>query len=325
MGSLIRLDTVTSRPLTWLWYPRIPAGRLSIVFGHPDRGKSIFAITCATHISLKRLWPDGADCPDGTVIILEAEDSLEETIVPRLQVAGANLTNIYTWADRNTIELAKYVAEVKPALVILSPLNTYLPKTTNTWQDHSVRAALQPLADLATSSGAAILGIMHPPKAQHTIPIHAIVGSIAFGAVARSVLLIDRTPEGLYLVEGIKRNLTQDIPPIGFRIVPSLLNPTLPILQWEVVAPSMSLVPPDEEQSALSMACEYLNMALDEGPVSSTLIRFGAEKQGISLRTLSRARKMLAVIARPVYSQDKSHWWLSLPSISTNRLPLHKS
>lgn len=311
--SLIRLDTVEPKPLQWLWYPRLPAGRLSILLGHPDRGKSICAGMCAAHVSRQRAWPDGAVCPSGKVIILEAEDSLEETIVPRLIAAEADLTNIFTWPERNLAALPEHLQTISPSLVILSPLNTYLPQAVHTWNDRNVRAALQPLSDLASKSGAAILGIMHPPKHQQALPIHAVGGSVAFGAVARSVLIVERTQDGLYLMEALKKNLTEFVPPIGYRIVPAPTDPTIPVLRWELVAPTMSLVPPDEEQGALVAACEYLEMALDDGPVSSTSIRFGAEKQGIGWRTITRARKLLGIRATKVYCQDKSHWELFFP------------
>lgn len=311
--GIFPLSTVTPKPLTWLWRPRLPAGQLSLLVGHPDRGKSIFAITCTAHVSRGRSWPDGSPCPQGIVIFLESEDLLEETIVPRLQVAGADLTQVFTWKERNLQHLQTHVMTLHPMLVVLSPLNTYLPSGLNTWHDRSVRAALQPLADLAATTGTAVLGIMHPPKHQLALPIHAIVGSIAFGAVARSVLMVERTTEGLYLVEATKQNLVQTIPPIGYRLLPSPTNPEVPLLHWECVAPTLSLIPRDEESSALAEACEYLQMALSDGPMSSTKIRFGAEKQGIAWRTIMRARKLLGIHAKQIHCQDKSHWELSLP------------
>ena len=312
-SPIIRLDTVTPKPLQWLWYPRIPAGRLSLLVGHPDRGKSIFAITCTAHVSQGRSWPDGTPCPQGMVIFLEAEDSLEETIVPRLLAADADLTNIITWKERGLSHFAAQLQALHPQLAVLSPLNTYLPTNINTWHDRGVRAALQPLADMAAESGTAILGIMHPPKRQQALPIHAIVGSVAFGAVARSVLVVERTQDNLYLVEATKQNLAEYAPPIGYHLVPSPSDPAIPLLQWKLVPPTLSLIPGDEEGNALIEACEYLQMALSDGPVSSTKIRFGAEKQGIAWRTTMRARKLLGIHAKKIYSQDKSHWQLSLP------------
>lgn len=314
-SNLIRLSDIKSRPLKWLWYPYLPAGRLSILFGHPDRGKSIVAITCGTHVSRERPWPDGQPCPHGNVIILEAEDSLEETVKPRFQAADADQTRISTWEDRTLTALPRHIQNFSPSLVIISPLNTYLPKLTNTWNDKNVRDNLQPLADLAEKSGAAILAIMHPPKKYAGLPIYAIGGSVAFGGVPRSVLMVERMPDGLHIMEPIKRNLTNGIPsPIGYRLLPSPADPAIPILQWELVSPTQSLIPPDEDASALAVACEYLQMVLADGPVSSKKVRGGAEQEGIAYRTLMRARKLLNVKAKQIYAGEKSHWELSLPT-----------
>lgn len=317
----IRLDTIIPRSLQWLWYPRLPIGRLSLLVGHPDRGKSLFACTCAAHVSRGRPWPDGSPCPQGLVIFLEAEDTLEETVVPRLQAAEADLTQILTWKERNLAHLLRHMETFRPRLVVLSPLNTYLPRI-NTWSDQEVRRALQPLSDVAATMHAAFLGIMHPPKAKQAIPIHFIGGSIAFGAVARSVLAVERGEDGLYLIEGLKQNLSQSIPPIGYYIRPSILNSAIPVLDWRLVPPTSSFAPPDDDQSALAEACEFLRMVLHGDPIKTTVLKASADKNGIAWRTIMRARKVLRVHAVRVFEGSRSHWELSLPpDLPTARVP----
>ena len=308
----IRLNTIVPRPLHWLWRPRIPAGRLSLLVGHPDRGKTVILCTCAAHVSHALPWPDGALCPVGDVILLEAEDSLDETIVPRLMAAGADLSRILTYSARTLVQLPDMVQELHPRLVLLSPLNTYLPKL-NTWNDQDVRKELQPLADLAAHTGTAILGVMHPPKTKHALPIHVIAGSVAFGAVARSVLTAERGHDGLYLLEAIKQNLAHTIPPIGYRIRPWADNPDVAQLVWECVPETLSFAPPDDEQSALTEACEFVKMALKYGMVTSRHLKAGADREGIAWRTIMRARKVLRVRASQICKGGKSSWELRLP------------
>ena len=312
VSSIIPLHTIVPKPLTWLWRPRLPMGRLSLLVGHPDRGKSLFAATCAAHVSCGRPWPDGAVCPQGQVIFLEAEDALDETVVPRLQAADADLTQIKAWPERDLRHLMAQLPILHPKLLVISPLNTYMPKL-NTWNDQEVRRFLQPLSDVALGTQTAILALIHPPKAKQSLPIHAIVGSIAFGAVARSVLAVEKDNNGLCLVEGIKSNLSQRIPPIGYSIVPWEHNQDIGKLIWKVVPPTLSFASADDEQSAIVEACEYLQMALADGPVGSVDLKFGAEKNGIAWRTIMRARKILRVVAIQVQAGGKSHWELSLP------------
>lgn len=320
--SVVSLDTITPKPLSWLWRPRLPAGRLSLVIGHPDRGKSVFAVTVAAHVSCGRAWPDGTLCPQGKVIFLEAEDSLDETVVPRLMAAGANLKEIVAWQDRNLSHLidGKLLHQLHPRLLVLSPLNTYLPKL-NTWNDQEVRRVLQPLSDLAAKTHTAILGIMHPPKMKQSVSIHAVAGSVAFGAVARTVLAVERGENGLCLVEGVKNNLSKPIPPLGYRIHSWAENADIPQLEWQIVSPDLSFAPPEDDQSALIEACEFVTMVLSNGPVPTTDLKIAADKNGIGWRTIARARKVLQIQACQVHSRDKSYWMLQLPPKTQSAKP----
>ncbi len=308
------LNTIASKPLSWIWRNRIPAGRLSLLVGHPDQGKSLVAVTLAAHVNHAWPWPDGTPCPQGKVIFLESEDSLQETVVPRLVAAGADLAQIESWHDRNLDHLADHLTALHPKLIVLSPLNTYLPKG-NTWSDSDVRRILQPLADLAESSGAAILGIMHPPKKEYATAIHNIVGSMAFVAVARSVLTVERRERGLYLLESLKGNLSRRAPAIGYRINSWANNPDVAKLEWAEVPTTTLLMTqaPPEDRSALQHACEFLQMVLASGMVTSRILKREAEKEGINPRTLMRARSILGIEAIQIRDGHSSHWELRMP------------
>ena len=41
---LVRLDTVESKPITWLWPGRIAIGKLTILSGDPGLGKSLLTV-----------------------------------------------------------------------------------------------------------------------------------------------------------------------------------------------------------------------------------------------------------------------------------------
>src|SRR5215468_10107533 len=61
------------------------------VAGEPGGGKSQLAIDLAARVSMGALLPCGeGTAPQGSVIILSAEDSDADTIVPRLHAAGAD-------------------------------------------------------------------------------------------------------------------------------------------------------------------------------------------------------------------------------------------
>src|SRR5262252_3177824 len=82
---------VTPEPVEWLWPGRIAIGKQTLVAGEPGLGKSQISIAMAAAVTTGGLWPCGEGrAPLGNVIILQAEDGVADTVVPRLMAAGAD-------------------------------------------------------------------------------------------------------------------------------------------------------------------------------------------------------------------------------------------
>ena len=82
--------------IDWLWQDRIAAGKLTLIAGAPDDGKSQIVANLSATISNGGKWPfeEGkAEC--GAVIWLSAEDTAADITVPRLIAAGANRKLIF--------------------------------------------------------------------------------------------------------------------------------------------------------------------------------------------------------------------------------------
>jgi hypothetical protein len=93
---LVRLDQVAPRPIEWLWPGRIVLGRLTLVIGEPCAGKSFLALDLAARTSRGGPWP-GADVgieKAGDVVLWSGRDDLAETVRPRLDSLGADLSRI---------------------------------------------------------------------------------------------------------------------------------------------------------------------------------------------------------------------------------------
>ena len=91
---VLRLADVEPRPVSWLWPGRIPLGKLTVLDGDPGLGKSTLALDLAARVSRHLEMPDGSPGVAGGVVILSAEDAADDTIVPRLQAAEADLRYI---------------------------------------------------------------------------------------------------------------------------------------------------------------------------------------------------------------------------------------
>jgi putative DNA primase/helicase len=175
---LVRLAAVQREPLHPLWDRYLYRGKLHLIEGDPDLGKTTLTLDLAARLSTGAAMPDGSTGigPAG-VVILGAEDGLADTVRPRLEAAGADLERIVALTaimeadgermpalplDLGAIEAA--IRDVEAVLVVIDPLMAFLDATVNSWRDQDVRRALAPLARLADRSGCAIVLLRHLNK-----------------------------------------------------------------------------------------------------------------------------------------------------------------
>ncbi len=88
---LVRADTLTPEPVTWVWPGWVPCGKVALLAGAPGVGKTTVAMAMAATVTKGGSWPDGLKSPVGDVLIWTGEDDPADTLVPRLIGAGADL------------------------------------------------------------------------------------------------------------------------------------------------------------------------------------------------------------------------------------------
>ncbi|MGQ0636341.1 MAG: AAA family ATPase [Planctomycetaceae bacterium] len=90
------LPRIEPTPVDWLWPGRIPLGKLTLLVGDAGVGKSLLTLDMAARISRGRPWPDAPQTPQkrGHVLILAAEDTPHDTLVPRLHVLKADISQV---------------------------------------------------------------------------------------------------------------------------------------------------------------------------------------------------------------------------------------
>ena len=196
----------------WLWRGRFAVGKLSLIAGLPDRGKSQIACDMAARITTTtgdKHWPCGeGTAPNGNVIAFSAEDDLADTLVPRLMAAGADLKRVTLVkmvrteaGERRMFDLTADLEHLRAAiatvgnvkLVIFDPLNAYFGhgRRVDTFRTNEVRAVLGPMADLAAELKVAVLGLLHfNKKTDVTNVMLRISDSLAFVAAARAVYAV---------------------------------------------------------------------------------------------------------------------------------------
>ena len=188
---LTACDTITPVPIAWLWPDWLPAGKFCLLAGAPGCGKTTLTLDLMAAITNAGRWPDGSECAmPGNCVIWSGEDSAEDTLVPRLLAAGADLSRVFIVqgiheGDRvrsfdpatDTDALADALHSIGHVrLVLVDPVSVAVAGDSH--RNTETRRGLQPLVDLAASTGACLLGISHLSKANNGgDPASRVVGS----------------------------------------------------------------------------------------------------------------------------------------------------
>jgi hypothetical protein len=92
----IKASEVSIVAVRWLWPDRFVMGKLNLLAGLPDEGKGQISCDATARVTRGSEWPNAEGrAPKGSVIILQAEDGLADTVVPRLMSAGADLDKVH--------------------------------------------------------------------------------------------------------------------------------------------------------------------------------------------------------------------------------------
>ena len=93
--SLIPASQVQPKPIEWLWPHRLALGKIALLEGDPQLGKTWVTCDLAARLSVGQLFPDGQPPPGpASSVLLNAEDGSADTIRPRLEALGADLDRV---------------------------------------------------------------------------------------------------------------------------------------------------------------------------------------------------------------------------------------
>lgn len=345
--ELLPGSQIEIKPVSWLWEGWLARGKLQILGGAPGTGKTTIAMWLAATVTAGKLWPDSTESTVGNVVIWSGEDDPADTLIPRLALAEADLKHVY-FVDvvrdsngtrnfdpaRDIEPLQRKIAELGGVkLLIIDPIVSAVSGDSH--KNAEVRRGLQPLAHLATSTGCALLGITHFSKGTSgRDPLERITGSLAFGALARVVLVAakveDETEDGddRSLFVRAKSNIGPDHGGFEYELQQGDLekHPGIhaSVVRWgeTVVGTARDLLSPPEssgeenEGSSLTHAKGFLRGLLCRGAVPSTEVYIHAEAANCSKATLRRAQKELSIQPRKeggYFGGGSPQWLWELP------------
>lgn len=325
----VRAGELESESLRWLWPGRIALGKLTLLSGDPGLGKSILTIELAARVSRGASWPvDGAACPGGEVLLVCDEDGAADTIRPRLEAAGADLSRVHILRSvapgqggrglnlhQDLAGLAAFLAaHPQVRLVCVDPLTAYMGET-DSHRNAVVRTVLQPLGNLAARAGVAIVAVSHLAKAGYGgSSLYRVSGSLAFVAAARASYLVARDPADpeRRLLLPSKNNLGQDISGLAYRIVPGANG--APRVEWGdapvALNADQALAAQRDQRTEQNEAAAWLRDLLGEGGLPAAQVRQSAVRAGLAWRTLHRARRAAGVVStRQGFGTKATYIW----------------
>jgi putative DNA primase/helicase len=326
---------IIPEPIEWLWPGWLAKGKLHIFAGAAGTGKTTIAMNMAATITRGDLFPDNSICQQGSVLIWSGEDSASDTLVPRLMAAGANLEKVHFVG--NTIQqhqvrsfdpatdmqhLMMQAANIPDlALLIIDPIVNAVSGDSH--KNGEVRRALQPVVDFAEKLKCAVLGITHFSKGgQGKDPLERVTGSLAFGALARVVLVTAKISPGdevQRIVCRAKSNIGPDTGGFSYsldqtEVIPGIFSS---YSSWGSMLEGTArelLSEQDQSEggssSALDSAKDFLYKLLLNGELSQQTIQDEAETAGHSWATVRRAKSLLNIISSKSVLDKRWYWKL---------------
>ena len=328
VGVLMR--DVRRETVSWLWRNRIPFGKVTLLDGDPGQGKTTLALAIAAALTRGYKLP-GNDAPlePAGVVVVILEDGLGDTIRPRLEAVGADLTKVWALTEVPTDEgprpitlpddicvLERAVEFMGAKLVIIDPLMGVLSGKLDSYRDQDVRRALTPLARFAERTEVAVLLNRHFTKLPGGNPLYRGSGSIGIIAAARSGLLIAPDPDdpSLRVLASTKSNLGPPPPSLRFSLELSPSVADTVVLTWagesthsaaELLAAKDGSDPRKERPKA------FLRKLLVNGPMGAREAEEQAEAEGYSRNVIRMAMRALGIV--PYKDGFQGRWMWELP------------
>ena len=349
----VRASDVAMRAIDWLWPDRFAIGKIGVIAGLPDEGKGQILCYLAARITRGQTWPiaEGRSrC--GHVIILSAEEDPNDSLVPRLKAAGADLERVTLikmvrdlnddgQSQKRMFSLVtdleklrqKIIAAGNVVAVFIDPITAYLGvDEMDSYRDTDVRAVLGPLKELAEEMRISVISVMHfNKKVDITNALLRVSNSLAFVGLPRHVYAVvyDADNERTLFVRAKNNDVAKsDSQTLSFRFEVNEIGfddklgapIRAPYIVWDseyvdISATEAMQAASENKSPAKKDTAKNLLLALlaDGQEVLVDEIKDIAKGHDISSKTLQRAKDELKIIVFKDRSTPDGKWYWKLP------------
>lgn len=197
-------DDVDIVETNYLYFPWLIRGKLNLVQGDSDTGKSTLLYCIGAHVSKGQNIDDVPCEAPGNVMFVTLEDS-DSDIKTAFIDSGGDLSHLKRIRDRKKIAslcfknrndlnyIEKIITNNDIKFLVFDPIQAYLGGDIN--KSNETRPQMEALAGIAERTGCAITLIQHTGKDSSRQGIHKGLGSVDIVAASRSLLQISTDPE----------------------------------------------------------------------------------------------------------------------------------
>ena len=302
------------KSVEYLWKPFIPYGALSLLQGDGGCGKSSLCIMLAAMVTAGIVPPEiqhgqfleAKKTKPKRVFYATSENDFDRTSLPRFIRNGGDVKHFVSSEEslfHFTIdgdELRYVINDLKPSLVIIDPIQSFLPRGVSMGNQVAMRYVLNEAHNIASETNTAILFVGHITKSEYAKINHLGFGSADLYNIMRSVLYCEE-----------QENEPEDAPRTVIQIKSnyddSYRRPFYISMGEDKKLALLGSLDQFEEVNEVNytkadMAKEFIKEMLNHGSVESGKIIAEAAEKGISRSTLYRAKRELGVI-------DKNEIW----------------
>jgi len=319
--DIVYLADLQPQPVEWLWQHRLAAGTLAMLSGERGSGKTWVALAIAAALTRGRDPFTGEKLKPATVLYASAEHAAAQVIQPRFAglhgdparlvvLRRAVSARSMSSPDSTLRDLEDALQKTQAHLVILDPWDGLWELDLDSASQ--TRPLLDRLARLAELHRCCILLIRHLAKPGAGRPVHRGRASIGCSAALRTEFLVGSSPDApeQTALLHVKSNLGPLAPPLDYRIGEA------GNFHWT----GLSNLTPDDLLAARptgaglpkrKFAAQWLRDCLQPGSQTQYSIEIAAERDGVCIATLRRAKFDIGV--RSSKDGKSGAWWWTLP------------